>query len=364
MLVEKEKVRMIIKDIRKGKKIRMSLFSYIVLSLTASGVVWIFALKRWMFQGIYIPEIDFAIGDTVMFLVCILVCEALTMIGIATSFLEPTLVNALASSGIPICLVFALFTAEKDFRLTCIIVGLSFLLPVLLAVWLYHHSRKEWDDVIDVYLSARMGVAVLLAIGILPWTTWNLFSEITSDTTPIQFSAEIDVSQTGEKKEFHYLNDLDQMWKSYPSIERFSAVQELVEYECERLGIASVKLEAEKREIAFQLSIYDSEKKLMILDIITLRTSSFEDALSDLLRTCREKYQYEMMECMEELEAEGKNIKAMPDFSWGYQLLEMERLVEDKKMGWQTHIDIITDDMKEWQEKEMEHLKETFGWEL
>lgn len=346
-------------------KTYMSPLSYAVMSIVTAGMVWIFSLKRWMAQGIYIPGIDLAISSYVVDVIILIGSQIIVGIGILTSWVMPTVTNAFVNAGISIFLIFALYTAEKDFKLTCFIVGTSFILPALWGIWRYLFSRREWYHRIYFYLCARIWIAIFLMIGILPWMVWNLFSELyASDIRRPLFSTEIEISRAGDDKDFYYLYDLDKMWSRYSLEERFGAMEELVGYECGRLGISAVKMETKKEELGIIVSSYHSGQDLIGIDIVELRTRSLKRVLPDMLKACRSKYRHQLKGCMERLEKAGKNIKTMPDFSWGYKLLELERMAENKEIAWEQYYDICFDDENEWGKNEIEHLKEIFGWTI
>ncbi|MBR1741809.1 MAG: hypothetical protein IJ733_08045, partial [Lachnospiraceae bacterium] len=191
---------------------------------------WMISMTRWWYFGVSIPEINLELSPHGIRLVAFVMALILAGIGVFTTWWEPTVANFGINVAFPIVFVCVLFTAEKNFIITCIMVCFSILLPVILGIrkylrWKdrkYLSAIRRRQEKMNIYVWIRKKVFCLLALGAVPWAFGNYFIGSDIPDKYIMYSEEIDFSQKLDKSKYPLLQNLDEMWNGYSAEEKLS----------------------------------------------------------------------------------------------------------------------------------------------
>lgn len=326
------------------------------------------SLIRWWYFGVSIPEINFYLSPQNIGLFAFLMSLIVAGAGGLITWKEPTVSNLGVNAAFPVVFMCTLFTAEKNFWVTCIIVLLSFLVSMVWGIrkyltWKdrkYLTKERRRAERYTIFIHIRKLLLCFWVVGVVPWIMWNYFS-VPSDLPEQPGYKEIDFSRTPDKSRYPLLDALNEKWDSYAEEERLSAVKELAAYECcERLGLRTlpVLLENKKEDI----ESYSAFKNRIVLDVEHIKHGSFSENLFDVVDSSRYSYQQELMDCIRELKKEGLNVQGMPDLEKAYQLYMADDDYQKGKISKEAYMAVIYGDISAWREKEVERLQKDFGW--
>ncbi|MBR1740771.1 MAG: hypothetical protein IJ733_02670, partial [Lachnospiraceae bacterium] len=129
-----------------------------------------------------------------------------------------------------------------------------------------------------------------------------------------------------------------------------------------RLGVARIPVITEKKKTDTDTGFYDFAKDRMVLTEAGMKDGTFFAVISEVINSCRYKYQQEFTEGMRELEKKGKYAKKIPDFLETYKVAEAERKYEKGEISREEYTDVIYEDAARWRKDEAAYLKKEFGW--